>query len=171
MPLRLDFTLDPETHRHYLNGQPVVMHSHHYLALITKLVEDMNDIGGPRILQDVVEETMRAVFDDYIQKNGLTSAQERCNVGREYYSVFGLGKMVITGDENGGEVRLLRSHLDEGWLKKWGSYTKPINHFTCGYVAAMFAAAFKKPSKSYTVTEAASIAAGDTEGKFIVKTA
>jgi len=146
------------------------MHSHHYLALITKLVEDLADMSAPEILRDAVEDTMRAVFDDYIAKNGLTSAQDRCNVGREYFSVFGLGKMVITGDENGGEIRLLRSHVDEGWVKKWGVHNKPINHFTCGYVAAMFGAAFNKPARSYVVTEVASIAAGDSEGKFIVKT-
>jgi len=169
MSLRLDYSHDNETHRNFLNGQPVVMHSHHYLALITKLVEDQSDIGAAKILRDSVEDTMRTVFEDYIDKNGLTSAQDRCNVGREYYSAFGLGKMVITGDENGGEVRLVRSHVDEGWVKKWGVHSKPINHFTCGYVAAMFAAAFKKPSKSYVVTEVASIAAGDSEGKFIVK--
>jgi hypothetical protein len=169
MALRLDFTMDADTNRQYLNGHPVVMHSHHYLALITKMAQDLGDIDGTGILRDVVEETMRSVFDDYIQKNGLTSAQDKCNVGREYFSVFGLGKMVITGDEQGGEVRLVRSHLDEGWVMKWGTTDKPVNHFTCGYVAAMFGAAFNKPLKSYMVTEAASIAVGDSEGKFFVK--
>jgi len=169
MSLRVDYSHDNETHRNFLNGQPVVMHSHHYLALIAKLVEEQSDIGAAKILRDSVEDSMRAVFEDYIEKNGLASAQDRCNVGREYYSAFGLGKMVITGDEHGGEVRLIRSHVDEGWVQKWGVHGSPINHFTCGYVAAMFAAAFKKPSKSYVVTEVASIATGDSEGRFIVK--
>jgi hypothetical protein len=169
MALTLDFDLDNETFRHSLNGQPVVMHSHHYLALITQLAENMGDINGTQILTDVVEETMLPIFDDYIQKNGLSSPLDKCNVGREYYSVFGLGKMVITGSESGGEVRLVRSHIDEGWVKKWGPADKPINHFTCGYIAAIFAAAFNKPAKSYTVIEAASMAAGDAEGKFVVK--
>jgi len=169
MSLKLDFNLDTETYRHYLNGHPVVMHSHHYLALITKLAEDLDDIGGAQILRDVVEETMWAIFDDYIQKNGLTSPLDRCNVGREYYSIFGLGKMVVTGSESGGEVRLIRSHIDEGWIMKWGPHSKPINHLTCGYIAAVFAAAFNKPVKSYNVTEAVSMAGGDAEGKFIVR--
>ncbi|NMC74971.1 MAG: hypothetical protein GYA56_11555 [Geobacteraceae bacterium] len=169
MALRVDFTMDAETNRQFLNGHPVVMHSHHYLALITKMARELEDINGIEILREVVEETMRAVFDDYIRQNGLTSAQDKCNVGREYFSVFGLGKMIITGDEQGGEVRLVRSHLDEGWIMKWGNSDRPVNHFTCGYVAAMFGAAFDKPLKSYTVTEVASIAAGDPEGKFIVK--
>lgn len=171
MSLNLDFTLDNQTFRHYLNGHPVVMHSHHYLALLTKMVEDMSDLGGPQILRDTVEETMRTVFDDYIKKNNLTSPQDKCNVGREYFSVFGLGKMIVSGNENGGEVRLTHSHIDEGWLKKWSKHDKPINHFTCGYIAAMFGAAFNKPFKSYIVTESASIAVGDSESKFIVKTA
>jgi hypothetical protein len=169
MSLKLDFTLDNETFRHSLNGHHVVMHSHHYLALITKLVDDLSDLGGPQILIDVVEEAMRPIFDDYIQKNGLTSIQDKCNVGREYFSVFGLGKMVVAGNEKGGEVRLTNSHIDEGWIKKWGVHQKPINFFACGYVAAMFGSAFNKPPKSYVVTEETSIAAGDTEGKFIVK--
>jgi hypothetical protein len=169
MPLTIDFTLDPDTYRNSLNGHPVVMHSHHYLALITKLVEDMQDIGGPTILQDVVEETMRLVIDDYIQKHGVSSASDKCNVGREYFSLFGLGKMVVTGDENGGEVKLLRSHLDEGWVMKWGSHDKPINYVARGFIAAMFAAAFNKPMKSYSVTETESLVAGASESKFIVK--
>jgi hypothetical protein len=35
----------------------------------------------------------------------------------------------------------------------------------------MFGAAFGKPLKTYTVTEVSSIAVGDAESKFIVKTA
>ena len=57
----------------FLNGHAVVMHSHHYLALITKLAEDLSDIGGPQLLKDVVEESMWVVFNDYIAKNGLTT--------------------------------------------------------------------------------------------------
>jgi hypothetical protein len=169
MSLKLDYSLDNETYRHLLNGQPVVMHSHHYLALITKLAQDLGDIGGAQILKDVVEESMWAIFDDYVKKNDLSAPLDRCNVGREYYSVFGLGKMVVTGSESGGEVRLIRSHLDEGWIMKWGPNDKPVNLFTCGYIAAIFAVAFNKPVKSYTVTEATSMACGDAEGKFIVK--
>lgn len=168
MPLKLDFSLDNETFRHYLNGHSVVMHSHHYLALITKLVEDLGDIGGPQLLKDVVEESMWAVLDDYVQKNGVSTPLHRCTVGREYYSVYGLGKMKVAGTESGGEVCLIRSHVDEGWIRKWGQHTKPINHFTCGYIAAMFAVAFNKPVRSYTVTETESMAVTGTEGTFTV---
>lgn len=169
MSLNVDFTMDNNTFRHYLNGHPVVMHSHHYLALITKLVEDMADAGGPQILKDTVEETMRTFFDDYIRNNNLTAPQDKCNVGREFFSVFGLGKMIVSGNENGGEVRLPHSHLDEGWMRKWGTNSKPINHVTCGYIAAMFGSTFNKPLHTYSVVEVSSIVAGAPESKFIIQ--
>ena len=168
MALQLEYTMDNDTFRHYLNGHCVVMHSHHYLALITRLVEELAEIDAPQILVEVVEESMREIFDDYIVKNGLTTPQERGNVGKEYYSVFGLGKLVIAGDENGGEVRVSRSHLDEGWVRKWGHHPQPVNHFTRGYIAAMFGAAFSRPVGSYLVTEAQSIVTGAGEGRFVV---
>lgn len=169
MSLKLDFNLDNETFRHLLNGHAVVMHSHHYLTLITKLAEDCGDFGGPQLLQDVVEESMLPIFNDYIVNNGLTTPLQKINVGREYYSVYGLGKMKVGGTESCGEVCLVRSHIDEGWIEKWGHHaTKPINYFTCGYIAAMFSAAFNKPAKSYTVTETASMAVNGIEGTFKV---
>jgi hypothetical protein len=168
MSLKLDFSLDNETFRHYLNDHAVVMHSHHYLALITKLAEDLGDIGGAQLLKDIVEESMLPIFNDYIEKNGLTTPLQKINVGKEYYSVYGLGKIKIGGTEAGGEACLVRSHIDEGWIRKWGPYSKPINHFTCGYIAAMFSAAFGKPAKSYIVTETEGMAVNGSKSSFSV---
>lgn len=169
MALQLDYTMDDDTFRHYLNGHCVVMHSHHYLALITSLVESLGEVGGTQILVEVVEESMREIFDDYIGRHAVASAGERLAVGAQYYSVFGLGQLEFAGDEKGGEAILTSSHLDEGWLRKWGGRDLPVNHFTCGYIAAAFAAAFERPAGSYQVREEASIVAGAPEGRFIVR--
>ncbi len=171
MPLKLDFTLDENTYRHYLNGHPVVMHSHHYLALITKLVEDLDDINGPQILADTVEDTMRVLLEDYFQKNGITDTKDKGMVGTEYFSTFGLGKMTISGNDQCGEAKLSHSHIDEGWLRKWGKHPKPINHFTRGYVAALFAAIFNRSPRSFSVTETAGIVTGEEQSVFVVKAA
>lgn len=168
MPLKLDFTFDDGSYRHFLNGHAVVMHSHHYLALITKLAEDLDDIGGTRILAETVEDSMLAMFEDYFQQNAISDPAQKGEVCAGYFSVFGLGKMTISGGEGGGEVKLSRSHIDEGWLVKWGKHQKPINHFTRGYVAATFAAISGRPARSYSVTEAASMATGEDQGVFTV---
>jgi hypothetical protein len=171
MPLKLDFTFDDTTYRHFLNGHAVVMHSHHYLALITKLAEDLESIGGPQILADTVEDTMLDLFLDYFQKNNIGSPEEKAEICREYFATFGLGKMNIEAQEAGGEVQLSRSHIDEGWLKKWGKHEKPINYFTRGYVAAAFAAIFGRPARSFSVAETESIAAGASQTVFVAQAA
>lgn len=168
MPFKRDFSLDEQTYRHYLNGHPVVMHSHHYLALITKLAEDLEDVNGAQILADTVEDAMRVIFEDFFQKNDINAAEDKGSICTEYFSTFGLGKMTISGNDQNGEVQLSRSHIDEGWLMKWGEYHKPINHFTRGYVAAIFAAIFDRPPRSFTVTETAGMVTGESHSVFAV---
>ncbi len=168
MALKVDFTFDKNTYRHYMNGHMSVLHCHHYMSLTSKLAMDYNDLGGQRILMDATEDSMRPLFDDYIAKNAVTDAAARLNVGAEYYPVMGMGLMQVNGDANGGTVVLTRSHVDAGWIKKWGKQDKPVNYFTCGYIAAMFAAAFNKPARSYEVVETASIVKGDEQSRFTV---
>ncbi len=168
MALKVEHTFDENTYRHYLNGFLSVLHCHHYLCLTSRMAEDFDDIGGRRILQETAEDTIRPLFDDYLEKNGITRIEERLMVCAEYYSVMGLGRMKLKAAELGGQVQLLRSHLDEGWINKWGKHDKHVNFFTCGFIAAIFAAGFKKPPRSYTVAENESIVTGSRTSLFMV---
>jgi predicted hydrocarbon binding protein len=169
MALEMEFSFDNKTYRHYMNGFLSVMHCHHYMTLLTKLADNFDDVGGTRILCESAEDSVRPMFDDYIQKHNITSPEEKLDVGKEYYSVMGMGLMEVNGSEQGGEVKLTRSHVDQGWLKKWDKHDKPINYWTSGYIAAVFASAFNKPPRSYGVEEVASIVRGDEASRFIVK--
>jgi hypothetical protein len=168
MTIKTDFTFDSTTYRHFMNGFASVFHCHHYMSLTTKLAEDLMLVGGPQILRESTEDSVRPLLDDYFAKNGVTSLEDRMKVGEEYFAVMGLGRIVVTGNAQGGEVRILRSHVDEGWIKKWGKHGSPVNHVTCGYAAALFAAVFGKPARNYKVTETASIVMGEPEGKLVV---
>ncbi len=171
MALELDFTFDQESYRHFLNGHEMVLHCHHYMTLTSKMAEDFGDIGATNVLMEVAEETMRPLFDSYIKQHGISSPEDRLAVGKEYYAVMGMGLMEVSGTADGGEVKLPHSHVDEGWIQKWGKRDTPINYFTRGYVAAMFAAAFDKPPQSYEVTETSSIVTGDETSTLVVKPA
>jgi hypothetical protein len=171
MPIKVDFTFDNATYRHFMNGHPSVLHCHHYVSLTTKLAEDLADSNGPRVLRETAEDSIRPLFDDYFAKNAVTAPADRLRVGEDYYAVMGMGRIAVSGSDKAGEVRLVRSHVDEGWIKKWGSHTKPINHFTCGYVAALFAATFGRPARSFMVTETASLVTGAPEGRLMVRPA
>jgi len=169
MNLKLEFSFDPSTYRHFMNGEPVVLHCHHYMTLTTRLAEEYPQLGGVRHLMESAEDAMRVLFDSYFQKEGIKTPQERLDLACQYYAAMGLGKMESKGSSEEGDVTLIHSHIDEGWLKKFGPRTTPVNHFTCGYVAAMFGAAFNHPPRSYQVTEKNSIACGAAKGLLLAQ--
>jgi len=166
--LKTNFTFDGKTYRHAMNGHESVLHCHHYMSLTTKLAEDFSDIGGVQILRESAEDSIRPLLDSYFKENGITSPEERLKLGAEYYGVMGLGLMDISGDEKTGKALLRHSHVDEGWVKKWGKSDKFINHFSCGFVSAIFAAAFDCPARSYQAEELSSIAVGNEKSVIAV---
>jgi hypothetical protein len=171
MALEIKHTFDEKTYRHSINGHEFVLHCHHYMTLTTKLAEDFADLGAVQVLREATEDAIRPVLDSYFAEHGVTSAEERLSVGAEYYAFMGLGLMEVSGTARAGEVRLKHCHVDEGWIKKWGNHNKPINHFTCGFVAALFAAAFSRPARSFNVTETASIVMGAPESVLVASAA
>jgi len=171
MSLQIKHTFDEETYRHSINGHEFVLHCHHYMTLTTKMAEDFAALGAVQVLREATEDSIRPVLDSYFAEHGVTSPEERLAIGAEYYAFMGLGLMEVTGTAVGGGVKLDHSHVDEGWIKKWGKHSKPINHFTCGFVAAMFAATFSRPARSYNVTETASIVMGAPESVLVVRAA
>ena len=169
MSLQIDHTFDDETYRHTINGHQFVLHCHHYMSLTTKLAEDFSDIGGVKVLTEATEDSFRPIFDSYFSDHSVSDPEQRLALGAEYYTFMGLGAMEVGGSAAGGNATLNHSHVDEGWLKKFGKHDKPINHVTCGFLAALFAAAFDKSPRSYTVTEKSSIVTGASESALTIE--
>jgi hypothetical protein len=166
--MQVEFSFDDGTFRHYINGQPSVLHCHHYMALTTKVATTFRSFGADQILAESTEDSMRVLFDDYNRKHLVPQGPERLRVAGEYYAVMGLGRLQLEGNASGGTVTLQRSHVDEGWVKKFGVSDQPINHVTRGYAAAAFASAFDRPARAYVVTESSSMAMGAGLGTMVV---
>lgn len=169
MALEVKHTFDESTFRHFINGHGFVLHCHHYMTLTCKLAEEFADLGAVRVLAESAEDSIRPVLEGYVKEKGIAAPAERLQIGAEYFSFMGMGKMAVTGSPTGGEVKLPHSHVDEGWIQKWGKHDKPINHFTRGFVAAMFAVAFDKPARSFEAVETAAIVTGAAESVLSVK--
>jgi len=169
MTLNISHTFDEGNFRHYMNGFNVVLHCHHYMSLTTKLAIDFDDIGGTRILAESAEDSVLPILIDYIQKNKLNDPQERLRIGAEFYKEMGLGQMTVSGNVGQGQVKLDSSHVEKGWIAKWGKTDGPVNHFTRGYIAAVFEAAFDKPARSYDIKETKSIVTGAPATTFTIE--
>ena len=169
MSLNLEFKFDANTYRHYMNGFLTVLHCHHYLCLTTQAAIEFKDIGGVDILVDTVIDTISPVLKDYIDKNQVISLGEKIDVGVGLYAVMGLGKMKVNLTKKGGQVELSRSHIDKGWITKWGVKDICINHFTVGYINAMFAVASDMLPEKFKVEEISSIVSGEDASNFLVE--
>ncbi|HNX97425.1 MAG TPA: hypothetical protein PKK12_07080 [Candidatus Aminicenantes bacterium] len=170
--LILEHAFDAKRNRHYLNGHLVVMHCHHYASLFTQLALDARElVDGTRILQESAEDSFRCMLVEYFTRHQIHGVAERIDIGCKLYGAFGLGLLEVPSNESeGGEAVVRHSHLDEGWIRKWGTRQEAVNFITCGYVAALFAAAYDRPPKSFTVTETQSIVRGADRSVFQART-
>jgi hypothetical protein len=168
--LKLEHKFDAKRKRHYLNDKLSVLHCHHYATLFTQLALDAKDLAdGTQILKDTAEDIFCEVLSDYYKKNGITDTNDRLDIAAQMVSATGMGQIVIaSGDENGGEIDMPHTHLDSGWLKKWGKSDLPVNYIGAGYIGAMFSAVFDKPCRTYKVTETQSVVMGAEKSHFKV---
>ena len=147
--------------RHVANGQTLVLHCHHFASLTTQLASDCTLLDAKKLLAECSEDTFYKVLTDYYRDNKTKSLKDRIKVAECYFAEAGLGKLRVTyAGLCAGEVALEHSHVDEGWVKKWGKSPKPVNYIGCGYVMALFAAAYDRPVRTYIAKERQSIACG-----------
>ncbi|MBN1346125.1 MAG: hypothetical protein JXQ73_25785 [Phycisphaerae bacterium] len=165
----LDHKFDPKACRHSLGGATYVLHCHHYATLYTQLADDCGMLDGKKLLAEVSGDVFGRELSRYYECHGIEDIADRIAIAEQYYAVAGLGQMkVICAGPEGGEVELLHSHVDEGWIKKWGKRDKPVNFITCGYIAGVFAAVFDRDPRTYQVGETDSIVTGADRSKFQV---
>jgi len=157
--LIVEHKFDTKTKRHYLNNTQTVFHCHHYTTLYTQLALDA---GETVLLQNVAEESFFDLISNYFETHNIENLDEKVDIACEYYAALGLGDVKVRFlGEYSGEVISEHSHIEQGWLKKWGKYDKTVNYIGCGYVAAMFSAILDKPIGTFFVKEHQSIVKGD----------
>lgn len=165
--LEIDHKFDSLRSRHILNGFCTVLHCHHYATLYTQLADDAKDFNGEQLLKEAAEDTFYEVLDAYFQAKGITALDDKVCLAEEYWRVVGMGLLRFTVIGNyATAAEMDYSHIDEGWLKKWGSRDKPVNFITAGYVAAVAALLTGRPARSFAVKETKGLVCGDAVSAF-----
>ena len=167
--LVINHKFDSLRKRHYFNGRMSVLHCHHYATLYTQLADDAKDWDGARLLRENSEDVFYNVLVNYYKEHGIEDLDEKISIAEQYYAAVGMGMLKIIGfGPFAGTVEMVHSHVDEGWIKKWGTRDKPVNFISQGYIAAVFAAINDLPPKSYQVNEIESIVCGASKSIFTV---
>jgi len=167
--LVLDKVFDAKDCRHRIDGATVVLHCHHYATLYTQLAMDCSLIDAKALLSECSEDAWKSFLSSYYKTNAIALLTDRIAIGEQAYAAAGLGKMCVnSAGLDSGEVTLEHSHVDEGWIKKWGKNEEPVNLIGAGFITGFFAALFEKPVRSYIATEIQSIVSGAACSRFTV---
>ncbi|MCB2185154.1 MAG: hypothetical protein KQJ78_01970 [Deltaproteobacteria bacterium] len=163
----IDHKYDAKNNRHFMNGRCTVLHCHHYATLITQLADDAEDFEGERLLKQAAEDTFYDVLGDYFEDFGIEELEDMIAVAEDYWKTVGMGLLKFTAVGKFAVVAEMEySHLDEGWLKKWGSREEPVNFITAGFVAACSALFTDRTARAYVVRETKSLVKGDAVSEF-----
>lgn len=167
--IEFERAFDPRRCRHLVEGRVSVLHCHHYSTLYTQLADDCSLLDARSLLARVAADSFYGVLADLACKRGLATVADRIAAAEQYYAFSGLGrlKIVAAGPES-GEAVLERSHIDEGWIRKWGRRDRPVNFITQGFLAAAFATAFDARPEQFAVKELSSIVSGQERSHFKV---
>lgn len=168
MNLQIKQEFDPNQKRHYTNGECYVLHCHHYSALFTQLADDAKDLDGPNQLRNAFAEAIYPILQKYYQENAVTAISDRLAVAEEYCIFSGLGKIKITLEGNQGKAEMIHSHIDEGWIKKFGKRDHAINYIGQGFLDAVFSAVTGNAIHSFKVEETQSIVCGAPTSQFTI---
>ena len=164
--LKVEIKIDPHTYRHFVNGAPMVVHCHHYSTLYTQLAIDAKETD---LLAEVSAEMFYDLLIPYYRAHNIESFQDKMTLATLHFAMMGLGKMEVKYlGEYGGKVILTRSHLDRGWMRKWGKNDRPVNFISAGCIAGMTAAIFDKPCNTFKAVEVLSMVKGDPYSEFKV---
>ena len=166
---QVDHKFDSKKMRHYMLGQTTVMHCHHYSTLFTQLAIDSQQFNGPTLLVESSYESFWPILRDYFKKNKVSDVSDRIALAEQYFSFVGLGEVEFEVGGNSAIVTMKHSHVDEGWLKKWGPRDQRVNYVGEGYVKAALCAIHDQSSPHrYRVAEVQSIVCGASTSRFNV---
>jgi hypothetical protein len=153
----------------YVNDEPSVMHCHHYATLFSKLAIERKDLDGPKLLSESMEDAFYLVLKKYYIAKEIKEKSGMLKVAEEYFRLTGMGDISFSNvTQEGGKASMNHSHIDEGWIKKWGRTDFVVNYMTHGYLAAAFSLINDELIRSYHIEETASIVKGYSKSEFTI---
>ncbi|HOP06370.1 MAG TPA: hypothetical protein PLF13_03670 [candidate division Zixibacteria bacterium] len=161
---------DKNRMRHYVNGEVSVMHCHHYATLFTQLALDASLLNGTDHLIRTSFEAFHAPLIRYYEVENVKNIADRLAIAEQYFSFVGLGAIRFACNDRSAVVVMEYSHVDEGWLSRWGRRDSRVNYIGEGYIKAACAAAFDLTNPDdIKVVEAESIVCGAPRSRFDVQ--
>lgn len=164
MQFAIEHHFDPVQKRHYLNNTLSVIHCHHYASLMVQLADDAKEWKAPEHMRSAFAEATYDMLLTAYQTQKVEAISDKILIAQDLFRYLGMGKITLDYTAKTAEISI--SHVDEGWLSKWGPSEYPINFLGQGFIIAAFAAMSQTKITNWTVVETQSIVCGAKTSQF-----
>lgn len=162
-----DYKFDEEHNYLEIGGEAMIFHCHHYIINLQRTILDADYIDSSRFL---IGSAADAVY--YQLKNLCKdlSLEESKIMAQDIYKTFGYGLINLQSmNENGCSLKTTKSFFSKTWEMKFGQNSKPVDYYTCGFLAAAYAVLYNKELKDINALQTTCMACGDENNTFEVK--
>ena len=150
-----------------IGGEAMVFHCHHYIINLHKTILDAKNIKSTPFL---IGSAADAIYNQLTNLCKDLNIEESKKMAEEIYKCFGYGLIKLKElNENGIKVQTTKSFFSKTWEMKFGKSTFPVDFYTLGFLAAVYAVVFNKKLKDINVSQDKCMACGDEFNEFTIK--
>ena len=162
-----DYAFDEDHNFLEVAGEAMIFHCHHYLANLLKTILDADYIDSRPFLvgsaADAVYNQLSCLCD------GLDETESK-KMAEDVYKCFGYGLINLSGmDENGVDLTTSKSFFSKTWQIKFEKSAKPIDYYTVGFLAAVYAVIYGKSLAEIDAEQTRCMACGDDLNRFSIR--
>jgi hypothetical protein len=150
-----------------IGGEAMIFHCHHYINYLQRSLLDADYIDSRRFLigsaADAVHHQLKSLCEGLSLDDAKTMAEES-------YKAFGYGLIDLSGmNETGVELTTYKSFFSKTWEMKFGQSDKPVDYYTTGFLAAVFAVLYGHDLSAIHAEQTTCMACGDKVNTHVIR--
>ena len=150
-----------------IGGEAMIFHCHHYINYLQRSILDADYIDSRRFL---IGSAADAVYHQLTNLCAGLSLSEAKTMAEEMYKSFGYGLIDLSSmNETGIELTTYKSFFSKTWQLKFGQSKKPVDYYTSGFLAAVFAVLYKHQLSDIHAEQTTCMACGDKINTHIIQ--
>ena len=153
-----NYKFDEEHNYLEIGGEAMIFHCHHYITNLQRTILDAEYIDSQLFL---IGSAADAVYNQLTNLCDGLSLEESKIMAQDIYKTFGYGLIDLSDmDESGIELKTTKSFFSKTWELKFGKSAKPVDYYTAGFLAAVYAVLYNKELKDINAVQTTCMACG-----------
>ncbi len=162
-----NYNYDFKNNQLKVNGEPMLVHCHHYNTFLQRSIMDAEYIDSKPFLVGAAAEVAYNQLKPML--SNIASPEERKKAASELFRLSGFGLLPLDNiNEKGGSVSTPCSHYSYAWKEKFGKSETPVSYFSAGFLAGAYAAIYDLELKNVQAEQTACLSVGAEKDQYTV---